>query len=154
MRKLAIGEILNKAGGLPTLKKQVEFLQEQRSPALIHLLALCLDPRARFDLPDGPTPVDPKEQQTDLYQEAKRLYIYLKPPLPGEAPFQHGGHVSQIKKETLWMQLLAALSPNDRETLDAIKDKKLPFCLKEAPVVKAFPELDFSYLAVSDGPVE
>jgi hypothetical protein len=145
-RRHLIGEILNTAGGLPNLRKQVAYLQEQRTLALIHILALCLDPRARFDLPKGETPVTPDEYGTGvtLYQTFKQLYIYLEPPKEGEQPFPNGGHVPQAKKIDLWQKMMKQLPELDRQALDSIKDKKLPFLLKETPVIKAFPELDFS----------
>ncbi len=145
-RRMLIGEILNTAAGLPSLKKQVAFLQEQRTLAIIHILALCLDPRARFDLPEGDTPVTPDEYGTGvtLYQTFKQLYVYLHPPREDEQPFPNGGHLTAAKKQELWMRMMKALPELDRQTIDSIKDKKLPFCLKETPVIKAYPELDFS----------
>lgn len=145
-RKMLIGEVLNTAGGLPSLKKQVAFLQEQKTLALVHVLALCLDPRARFDLPKGETVVTPNEHGTGvtLYQVFKQLYIYLEAPREGEEPFPNGGHVPQDKKQQLWMKMMRDLPELDRQAIDSIKDKQLPFLLKEVPVVKAFPELDFS----------
>lgn len=145
-RKMLIGEILNTAAGLPSLKKQVEFLQSQRTLALIHILALCLDPRARFDLPRGETKVKAElyDTGTTLYQVFKQLYAYLEPPREGEEPFQNGGHVSQEKKQKLWIDMMRQLPDLDRQAIDSIKDKQLPFLLKITPVVKAFPELDFA----------
>jgi hypothetical protein len=144
-QKQLIGEILATAPTLSSLKKQVEYLQSQKSLALVHILALALDPRARFDLPKGPTPVVPKEFGTGvtLYQTFKQMYVYLEPPKEGEQPFANGGHVSQERKQILWQKMMEQLPKVDREAIDAIKDKQLPFGLKEVPVVKAFPELDF-----------
>lgn len=148
-RKMLIGEILNTAAGLPSLKKQVAFLQEQRTLALIHILALALDPRARFDLPQGETIVSAAQYDTGvtLYQVFKQLYVYLEPPREGEEPFANGGHLTQDKKQKLWGDMMRQLPELDRQAIDEIKDGKLPFCLKETPVVKAFPELDFSKIA-------
>lgn len=145
-RKATIGEILNTAAGLPSLKKQVAYLQEQKTLALIHVLALCLDPRARFDLPRGETVVtpDPYGDVTTLYQTFKQLYIYLEPPREGEEPFANGAHVPQEKKLQLWLKMMKHLTELDRQVMDSIKDKQLPFLLKITPVIKAFPELDFS----------
>lgn len=145
-RKMLIGEVINTAAGLGSLKKQVAFLQEQKTLALVHTLALCLDPRARFDLPDGETPVTPAQYDTGvtLYQTFKQLYVYLNAPKEGEQPFPNGGHISRARKEELWMDMMKQLPALDRQCVDEIKDKKLPFGLKEAPVLYAFPELDFS----------
>ena len=51
--------------------------------------------------------------------------------------------IQQIKKESLWIQLLEALHQEEAELLDLVKDKKLTsrYKITRANVAEAFPEL-------------
>jgi hypothetical protein len=68
-----------------------------------------------------------------LYSEVRRLYLFLE-----------GGNtnLTQLKRESMFIDLLQSIAPEDAELLIAIKEKKLPFDgLTAETVLKAFPGL-------------
>jgi hypothetical protein len=68
-----------------------------------------------------------------LYQEQRRLYLFIA-----------GGHpdLSQLRRETLFIQVLESIPPEEAELLLAVKDKKLPYKgITKEIVQEAFPGL-------------
>jgi len=68
-----------------------------------------------------------------MYTEARRLYLFIE----GGNP-----NLTQLKRESMFIDLLQSISPDDAKLLVAAKDKKLPYeGLTSATVLKAFPGL-------------
>jgi hypothetical protein len=145
-------EILDLASKQRSNAKKVEVLQEYRNPALLSLLIWNFDESVISILPPGAVPyADPNDQssvggnltelidskakntnlkngsyagteelmnkqRTSLRNEYKNFYIFLK-----------GGSssLSQIRKETIFINMLQGLHPLEAELVCLVKDKKL-----------------------------
>ena len=145
-------EILELASKQRSNAKKVEILKEYRNPALVSLLIWNFDDSVISVLPPGPVPyADPNEQSsvggnltelieskakntnlnngayagtdelmnkqhTSLRNEYKNFYIFVK-----------GGNneLSQIRKETIFINMLQGLHPLEAELMCLVKDKKL-----------------------------
>lgn len=119
--KLGIAEILKKAAAQPSRAEKIEFLQKHDVPAIRTLVKYALDPSIKWDLPEGKPPYKPTpylDQENMLYSEMRRLYLFIE----GGNP-----NLSKFKKETLFIQLLESITPDDAELLCAVKDKKIPY---------------------------
>ena len=145
-------EILELASKQRSNAKKVEILKEYRNPALVSLLIWNFDDSVISVLPPGPVPyADPNEQSsvggnltelieskakntnlnngayagtdelmnkqhTSLRNEYKNFYLFVK-----------GGNneLSQIRKETIFINMLQGLHPLEAELVCLVKDKKL-----------------------------
>jgi len=117
--KLMISEILKQCGEISQRQKKIEFLRKNYSPALGTILKYTYDPNLKFLLPEGPVPYTPSnvvENHGMLYSEARKLYLFVE-----------GGHpnLTQIKRETLFIQLLESINEKEAVLLCAVKDKDM-----------------------------
>jgi hypothetical protein len=134
--KLGIAEILEHASRLPTEAAQIEFLRKNDSTVLRTIVASALDPRVIWALPPGNPPYKPNkylDQESGLYNETKRLYLFIQ-----------GGHpsLSQTKRENLYIQFLEMLNEADAALMLAAKEKRIPYSnLTPELFNKAFPGL-------------
>lgn len=134
MSRKSIAWILDFTAKLPNEQEQIKCLQANDVPAIRTVLQFCLDPRIKWLLPDGDAPYKPCEYtniDNMLYTEARRLYLFVE-----------GGNdnLTQLKRESMFVDLLQSVAPEDAKLLISIKDKKLPFTgLKAETVQKAFP---------------
>lgn len=130
----SISEILQETSTLTSVKAKAEHLRKHGSQPLKTVLQFALDPRIQWVLPEGCPPYKPMEaldQQARLHQEARRLYLFVK-----------GGNdnLNQVRRETLFIQLLESVDPEDAKLLCAIKEKKIPYKGISTKVVdEAFP---------------
>lgn len=137
-----ISEILEEASRMPP-DMAVAFLRSVKTVPLLHLLKLALDRNIEILLPPGAPPYNKSELHENhgmFMSEARKLYLFVK----GQSPELH-----QIRRETLFINMLESIHPQDAEMLIAAKDKKLMIDAKI--VMEAFPELqldpvDQSYL--------
>jgi hypothetical protein len=135
-----------------TAADKIEVLQEYRNDALVSLLIWNFDDSVISILPEGPVPYADNDEQTSvggnltdliesktrntnlkngeyagtdevmnkqhtsLRNEYDKFYIFVK-----------GGsnEISQIKKETIFINILKGLYPVEAELLCLVKDKKL-----------------------------
>lgn len=133
-----ISEILEEASKAKEAKKKIEILQKNSNPTLKMLLKMAFDKNLKWLVPEGSPPYEPNkdpEQQGALYGATKRFYLFL----------EHNGkraNLNQIKRETLFIQLLETLDAKDAKLLCAIKDKKIPYAgITKNLVMKAFPDI-------------
>jgi hypothetical protein len=135
--KISITEIINKATELKSVKEKVEWLKKNDNPALRIVLQYTYDNSIKFLIPDTPPPWDKNEFEDEakslLYREARRLKIFI----------EGGGYdnLNQIKRETLFIQLLQDVDNDDAETLCQMISKKPFKGLTKKTVQEAFPEL-------------
>ena len=125
---------INQIAALPK-KEQVAALQANGSAQIRQLLHYAVHPDIKFLLPDGPTPYKPFTNGDEpglLPSEMRRLYLFVE----GGNP-----NLKQLRRETLWVELLNSIDAEDAKLLDLIKDKKLPEGLDASTVKKAFPDL-------------
>ena len=134
MMKLSVAEILKRASEMKDEYARVQWLRNNNSVALESVLRGAFDPRIKWLLPEGNPPYKPNDlvdQQNKLYAEARKLYLFIE----GGNP-----NLKQIRRESLFIELLEAVDPEDAKLLLAIKDKHLPYPGVTPEVVsKAFP---------------
>ena len=102
----------------PTIERRIDILRRNDSFALRAVLAHNFDPNIVYDLPDVIIyrPNILVDQESILYNEAKRLYVFV----PAGNP-----NLTRERRETLFVQLLEFIHANDAEVMMAVKDKKL-----------------------------
>ena len=134
--KHGIAEILALAVKKETRAEKIELLRQFDSVTLRTMLQGAFDPTIEWDLPPGDPPYRPCEffdQQGRLYQETRKLYMFLMGRRPDLTP---------LKKEVLFIALLEGLDKDDAKLLLAVKDKKMPFKgITYKLVQEAFPGL-------------
>ena len=116
-----IHEILDLVSEQRTKAKRVEILQEYRDDSLTAVLIWNFDERVQSAVPDGQVPYKENEvpvgtDHTSLRREWKTLYHFIK-----------GGNptLSNLRRETMFVQLLEGLHPKEAEIICLVKDKEL-----------------------------
>ncbi len=163
-------EILELVSKQRTNAKKVEVLKEYRNDALVSLLIWNFDESVISILPEGSVPyADPSEQssvggnltelinskakntnlnngayagtdevmnkqRTSLRNEYKNFYIFIK---------NGSNTISQIRKETIFINMLQGLHPLEAELVCLVKDKKLADKYKVSweNVKEAYPDI-------------
>lgn len=138
MKLPLISKILEDAEKIKSKKDRVQFLRSHHpNKTMLRLLKYTFDPEIKFALPDGNPPFKEndiiEEDMSGLYQEDRRLYLFIEGGNPNLHP---------IRRETLFIQLLESINPKEAKLMLAVKDKKLPYKGITKEVVKeAFPNL-------------
>lgn len=132
----AIFEILEEASKKKTEKEMIESLrQHEDNNVLKTILAGAYYEGVKWNLPPGEPPYkpcDPVNAENFLYGETKRLYLFC----------EGGAQLSNLRRETLFVEMLESVHPKDAEILLAMKEKKLPYkALTKSVIAKAFPGL-------------
>ena len=116
-----VHEILEFAGKQRSKAKKVEVLQEYANPALKTLFIWNFDDTVISVVPAGDVPYTENEvpvgtDHTSLRKEYKHLYNFVK-----------GGNdsLSSLRRETMFIQMLEGLHPEEAKILCLVKDKKL-----------------------------
>ena len=135
-----IHEILELVSEQRTKAKRIEILREYRDDSLTAVLIWNFDERVQSAVPDGQVPYEPNDvpvgtDHTSLRREWKTLYHFIK-----------GGNptLSNLRRETMFVQLLEGLHPKEAEIICLVKDKDLE---SEYPkitvdvVEQAFPDI-------------
>lgn len=109
-----VTEILDEINADP-----VKIVKYKDNNALRFLFQYAFIPEKRFDLPEGTPPFKHDAaplgmSPANFAQETRRLYIFTK-----ERQLQKN------RRETLFIQLLEALHPEEAKVLIAVKDQKL-----------------------------
>ena len=134
--KLGVAEILGKIANLKTKEEKIAALRHVDNFAIRTVLQGAYDKNIKWLLPPGEVPYkknDLKDLESVLYSEIRKLYLFIE----GGNP-----NLKQLRRETLFIELLESIAPADAELLASIKDKKLPYKgITEAIVKEAFPGL-------------
>tara|TARA_B100000287_G_scaffold390785_1_gene401970 strand:+ start:330 stop:821 length:492 start_codon:yes stop_codon:yes gene_type:complete len=114
-------EILDKLGKIKSKKDKVSHLKEHNSDSLRMVIKASFDPKIKWSLPEGEVPFRPNEapegtEHSVLSYEARKLWHYIE----GGDPT-----LTQNKRETMFVQLLESLHPDEADILVAAKDKVL-----------------------------
>lgn len=133
---MRISEILEKTSKSKKKKEdKIQFLRNNNSDALRLVLQYALHPNVHSALPEGPAPYTPSELSDEndgmLYKAARELYLFCK-----------GGNdaLPALRRETLFVQFLESLHPEDAKLIVAAKDKTLPYKgLPKSLFEEAFP---------------
>ena len=114
-------EILGKVSKLKTKKEKVTHLQQYNTDSLRMVIKASFDPKVKWALPFGEVPYRPNEapegtEHNMLSYEARKLYHFIE-----------GGNnlITQNKRESMFVQMLEGLHPDEADVLVAAKDKIL-----------------------------
>jgi len=133
----SIAEVLNAAAKEKGVNSKVAVLQKFTSIPLKGVLRLIYDEDIEFMVPDSKPPYKENnliDLDTMLYREARRLRIF----------FKGGGYdnLNQMRRETLFIQLLEDLDPADAKILSENMISHTPVKgITRKTVEAAFPDL-------------
>ena len=139
--RLLLSEILRKVSNAKTKKEKVDLLRKHNSPALRQLMIINFDDSVVSLLPEGEVPYTPNDapvgtDHTRLEQEYRGLYRF----------FKGGAKLSNLKRESMFVQLLEGLSAEEAELLCLVKDGSLTTKYKritKAVVSEAYPSIEW-----------
>ena len=131
-----IFEILQEASEKKTEQEKIDSLrQHEDNNVLKTILAGAYYEGVKWNLPPGEPPFkpcDPVNAENFLYGETKRLYLFC----------EGGPPLTSLRRETLFVEMLESVHPEDAKILLAMKEKKLPYKgLTKSVIAKAFPGL-------------
>ena len=136
-----VHEVLDLMNSQRTKAKKIEVLKEYEDPALKAILIWNFDPTAISVLPEGPVPYKENEvpvgtDHTSLRREWKNLYHFVK-----------GGNdsLSALRSESMFIQLLEGLHPEEAKIICLVKDKNLEsrYKITYDMVVQAYPDIQW-----------
>ena len=134
-----LNEILDYVETQKTKAKKVQALQEYRDDSLTAILIWNFDDRVQSAIPEGQVPYKENEvpvgtDHTSLRREWKNLFHFIK-----------GGNdeLSSLRRETMFIQMLEGLHPEEAKIICLVKDKKLTerYKLTKEIVSAAFPDI-------------
>lgn len=135
MAQLGIAKVLELASKEKTREAKITFLRNNFSATLADVIKLAYHPAVKWLLPAGAPPYtinDLPEQDYMLFREIKKFYLFLD---------GGGNHLTQMKREQMFMDVLSKVSPKDAELILAMKDGYLPYDMTYDLVWEAFPDL-------------
>ena len=136
-----VHEILELVDKQRTKTKKIEILKEYDDLALKAILIWNFDPTAISVIPEGPVPYKENEvpvgtDHTSLRREWKNLYHFVK-----------GGNdrLSAIRRETMFIQMLEGLHPEEAKIICLVKDKNLEsqYKITYDMVAQAYPDIQW-----------
>ena len=150
--KTLISEVLQRVSNAKTKDEKVRLLQEYKTAALTKVLLCNFAKSITFTFPQGKTPFTQLDVPAGinhqmLITQHRLLEKFIKKNVNGVTVYGCSGqprpNIQQIKKESLWIQLLESLHVDEADILDLIKDKKLTdrYKITRQNVIDAFPEL-------------
>ena len=136
-----VHEILSHVSKQRSVAKKVDALKEYRNDALTAILIWNFDDTVQSLLPEGEVPFNKNEvpvgtDHTSLRKEWRNLYHFVK-----------GGNdkLSKTRRESMFIQMLEGLHPEEAEIICLVKDKNLgtKYKLTKEQVSKAFPDIQW-----------
>ena len=134
-----LNEILDYVETQKTKAKKVQALQEYRDDSLTAVLIWNFDDRVQSAIPEGQVPYKENEvpvgtDHTSLRREWKNLFHFIK-----------GGNdeLSSLRRETMFIQMLEGLHPEEAKIICLVKDKNLTekYKLTRELIEEAFPDI-------------
>ena len=114
-------EVLSKLSKIKSKKDKVSHLKHYNDSSLRMIIKSSFDPKIKWSLPEGEVPYRKNDapegtEHSNLAYEARKLFHYIE-----------GGNpkLTQNKRESMFIQLLEALHPDEADILIAAKDKIL-----------------------------
>jgi hypothetical protein len=133
---IGVAEFLKKVCQLKKKEDKVAALRYNDSFVLKTVLQGVFDARIKWLLPEGSVPYTPSklvDQENVFIRDSRLLKHFVEGGTPG---------LTQIKRESLFIEMLENVSPADAEMLVAMKEKKLPWKGLTVDIVReAFPDL-------------
>ena len=136
-----MSEILELASKQRSVAKKVEVLQEYETDALKAILIWNFDETAVSMVPEGEVPYEKNDvpigtDHTSLRKEWKNLYHFVQ-----------GGNntLSPIRRETMFIQMLEGLHPDEADILCLVKDGRLSekYKITKEVVGKAYSDIQW-----------
>ena len=118
---------------------KVEALKEHRNPGLVSILIWNFDETVVSMIPEGDVPFTPNDSpqgtdHTSLRREQRNLYHFVK-----------GGNdaLNGIRRETMFIQMLEGLHPDEANIIILAKDKRLSdeYVITYDQVKEAYPDI-------------
>jgi hypothetical protein len=138
MRELLISDVFKEAAKLTTKKAKIEFLRKHQSAPLRDIIRINFDDDVVSLLPKGSPPYK-KDNMPDghnystLHKQYRKFAYFFK---------GKNSNMKQIKRESLFIQMLETLHPSDAELFCGAKDKALSYKgITKKLVMDAFPNL-------------
>ena len=138
--KLLISEILQKAHNAKTKAEKIAILRENESQALKSIFIINYDESIVSLLPEGAPPFEKNEapmgtEHNVLEKEARLLHHF----------FKGGSNIPGIRRESMLIQMLEGLHPDEANVVVLAKDKKLNkrYKITKACVSEAFPSIQW-----------
>ena len=134
-------EILELVSEQKTKAKKVDVLREYRDDALTAILIWQFDDSVHSAMPEGQVPYKPNEvpvgtDHTSLRREWKTLYYFIR-----------GGNdgLNNLRRETMFVQMLEGLHPQEAEIICLVKDKRLTdkYKVTYEQVQQAYPDIEW-----------
>lgn len=135
-KRIGIAEFLEHVSKQKKKEDRVRLLKENDSFPIRTILQGAFNPNIKWLLPEGDPPYKPNDlvdQENVLIRDIRKLVYFVE-----------GGHpnLKQLKRESMFVELLEVVTPADAKLLCAIKDKKLPWKGITPEIVKeAYPEI-------------
>ena len=136
-----VHEILEYVGKQKSKVAKVEALKEYRNDALVSILIWNFDETVVSLMPEGDVPFTPNDSplgtdHTSLRRESKNLYHFVK-----------GGNdtLNGIRRETMFIQMLEGLHPDEARIIILVKDKRLSqeYSVTYEQVKEAYPDINW-----------
>ena len=136
-----IHEVLALVDKQRTKAKKIEILEEYSSDALKSILIWNFDQTVVSMIPEGTVPYNKNDvpvgtDHTSLRREWRNLYHFVK-----------GGNdrLSAIRRETMFIQMLEGLHPEEAKIICLVKDKNLEskFKITYDIVQQAYPDIQW-----------
>lgn len=120
--QLSMSEIINKACELKTKQEKIEWLQSHNSTPLRNILICTYDKsKVEFLIPPSDPPYQPTQivgMEAALKREARKLKYFIKG--------MGFDDMNQIKRESVFIELLETVDPADAKLLlNMVKQKSL-----------------------------
>jgi len=137
-----IHEILDHIEEQETRSGKIKALREYRDDSLTAILIWNFDDSVVSAVPEGQVPYKENEvpvgtDHTSLRREWKNLYHFIK-----------GGNdkLSGLRRETMFIQMLEGLHPEEAKIICLVKDKNLTekYDITQDIVAEAFPDIKWS----------
>lgn len=119
--QIGLCEFLLKVSKLKRTQEKIDAIRANDSLPLRVILQGAFDPTVEWMLPEGEPPYKPNDlvdQQHVLIRDIEKLRYFVK---------GFYDNLPQAKRESMFVELLERVDPEDAKLLVAIKDKKLPF---------------------------
>ena len=137
-----LSEILNHVEEQKTKAKKIATLKKYRDDSLTAILIWNFDDSVISAVPEGQVPYKENEvpigtDHTSLRREWKNLFHFIK-----------GGNdsLSALRRETMFIQMLEGLHPEEASIICLVKDKNLTekYKITKDMVAEAFPDIRWS----------
>lgn len=132
----AIHEVFNNVSKIESKEEKINYLRANWGVPLGTVIKYALDSNVKWLLPEGEPPFKEAEAvntNNRLQAETKRFYLFVE---------GGGANLSKLKRESLFIQLLESIHPEDAKIVLRAKDKKDPYPgIDRSLILEAFPGL-------------